>query len=530
MSHSAAVSGAGLDTSMTMIKDTREEIAKLVDEIARVAGVADQINAIARQTNLLALNATIEAARAGEAGKGFAVVAGEVKALAGQTSDATSEIAEILTTLSQHADNLSSKSSQLADSFSAAAADRCTSEPADEAPQAEAPSSDDWQSEAPSPVVESPAPEAAPEETQEYQLEEPQSEGATLPGVTPEQKQLVQETFAMVEPIADQAAQLFYGRLFELDPALKELFPEDMTEQRQKLMAAIKVAVAGLDAPDRLIPVIQALGERHQGYGVKTADYDTVAQALLWTLEEGLADAYTDEVAGAWTTVYGLLATLMIEAAENADATSPAAQEPATEEPAAEEEADAEPAADELAPIAEAAAPEEPAPAEEAPTVAEEAAPVAEANPAPSPTADEAELPGVSPEQKRLVQETFALVEPIADNAAQLFYGRLFETTPEVRHLFKNDMAEQRRKLMAVLKIAVAGLDDPEKLIPVVQQLGIRHNSYGVEEGHYASVAGALLWTLEQGLGEAFTPEVAQAWGAVYGLLSSIMIEAAASA
>lgn len=133
--------------------------------------------------------------------------------------------------------------------------------------------------------------------------------------MTPEQKQLVQSTFAQVAPIAPKAAELFYGRLFELDPDLKPLFKGDMTEQGAKLMKTLGVAVASLNDLDSLVPVLQGLGRDHVAYGVQDAHYDTVGEALLWTLEQGLGDAFTPEAEEAWTEVYTLVAAVMKEAA-----------------------------------------------------------------------------------------------------------------------------------------------------------------------------------------------------------------------
>jgi hemoglobin-like flavoprotein len=129
--------------------------------------------------------------------------------------------------------------------------------------------------------------------------------------MTPTQKSLVQQTFGAVVPIADKAAALFYARLFELDPALKALFKVDLREQGGKLMQMIGFAVGKLDAPDELVPAVEALGRRHVGYGVKEADYDTVGAALLWTLEQGLGAAFTPDVKAAWAAVYGVLAATM---------------------------------------------------------------------------------------------------------------------------------------------------------------------------------------------------------------------------
>ena len=136
--------------------------------------------------------------------------------------------------------------------------------------------------------------------------------------LTVAQRTLVQDSFATIAPIADDAAALFYGRLFELDPSLKALFRGDMAEQRKKLMQMLTAAVKGLDRLDQLVPVVQDLGKRHVVYGVADRHYDTVGEALLWTLEMGLGRAFTAEVKDAWATVYGLLAKTMREAAKEA--------------------------------------------------------------------------------------------------------------------------------------------------------------------------------------------------------------------
>jgi hemoglobin-like flavoprotein len=133
--------------------------------------------------------------------------------------------------------------------------------------------------------------------------------------MTPETQALVRDSFAAVVPIAPQAAALFYERLFVLDPSLKPLFRGDMTEQGRLLMAMIGTAVANLDKLGTIVPAVQALGRRHATYGVKPAHYDTVAAALLWTLGQGLGDAFTPSVEAAWTEAYTILATVMKDAA-----------------------------------------------------------------------------------------------------------------------------------------------------------------------------------------------------------------------
>ena len=138
--------------------------------------------------------------------------------------------------------------------------------------------------------------------------------------MTPENVSLVQETWAAVEPIADQAADLFYGRLFELDPSLKALFPDDMGEQKKKLLQTLAVCVKGLTDLESIVPAVQALGRRHVEYKVEPEQYKTVGQALVWTLEQGLGEVYTPEVETAWGEVYEILSATMIAAADEVPA------------------------------------------------------------------------------------------------------------------------------------------------------------------------------------------------------------------
>lgn len=129
---------------------------------------------------------------------------------------------------------------------------------------------------------------------------------------------LVQESFEKVKPIAPAAAEIFYGKLFELDPELKPLFPSDegaMKQQGNKLMSMLAAAVAGLSNLDALIPILQDLGKRHVEYKVEAFHYETVGAALLGTLEAGLGDEFTPDVKAAWASVYGTMADVMIKAA-----------------------------------------------------------------------------------------------------------------------------------------------------------------------------------------------------------------------
>jgi hemoglobin-like flavoprotein len=133
-------------------------------------------------------------------------------------------------------------------------------------------------------------------------------------------------------------------------------------------------------------------------------------------------------------------------------------------------------------------------------------------------------------EQINQVQGTWEKVVPISGQAAALFYGKLFELNPELKPMFKSDIVEQGKKLMQMITFAVRGLTDPAKLLPAVEELGRRHVDYGVREKDYDTVGTALLWTLEQGLGSGFTPEIRAAWTEVYTVLAMTMQKAAAAA
>lgn len=133
----------------------------------------------------------------------------------------------------------------------------------------------------------------------------------------------------------------------------------------------------------------------------------------------------------------------------------------------------------------------------------------------------------MTPDQIALIQQSFGKVAPIAQQAASLFYGRLFEIAPEVKPMFRSDMTEQGRKLMATLAVVVGGLSKLDTVLPAASMLAKKHVAYGVTPQHYQPVGAALLWTLEQGLGPDWTPELAEAWTAAYTTLSGFMIEEA---
>jgi len=139
-------------------------------------------------------------------------------------------------------------------------------------------------------------------------------------------------------------------------------------------------------------------------------------------------------------------------------------------------------------------------------------------------------MAGLTEDQVKLVKSNWLSVKKIKEAAADLFYDKLFELDPKARELFKDEISIQKKALMATISFAVAMLNHPDKLVPAVQDLGVRHAKYGVTPDHYGTVGAALLWTLEQGLGDAWTPEAKAAWTEVYGILSSTMIESAKAA
>ena len=143
--------------------------------------------------------------------------------------------------------------------------------------------------------------------------------------MTPEQVAMVQESFKKVVPIAGTAANLFYGRLFEIAPEVRPLFPEDLREQKKKLIGMLATAVANLHQVDKIMTAVQDLGRRHVAYGVTAKQYEPVGAALLWTLEKGLGDEFTPPLKAAWTETYMTLAGVMKNAAAGASAPKPAA-------------------------------------------------------------------------------------------------------------------------------------------------------------------------------------------------------------
>ena len=148
--------------------------------------------------------------------------------------------------------------------------------------------------------------------------------------MTPERRQLVTESWKKLAPNATLVGQIFYRRLFEIDPELRPLFSATLLdEQIRKLTTMLDLIVHWLDVPERLVPVLKQLGARHSGYGVQDDHYGKVATALLGTLEEGLGDEFTPELRGAWTEAYLLISSLMRRGAAKISGTFPAVSTPA---------------------------------------------------------------------------------------------------------------------------------------------------------------------------------------------------------
>ena len=306
------VSNDPFDQAFAAMDDIEAGTSGLEEDIKAVANVADQVQAIAKQTNLLALNATIEAARAGDAGKGFAVVASEVKQLSDETRKATDQIGATLKSLHAKLGQFVAQTEAARQSI-----DRTRNQatvvvdntPAPEMAPAPAPTP------TPVPAASIPAAQAAPPAPAPTAAPATPVKATENAGsISKEDIDLVQHSFMRIEPLSMVVGRTFYERLFETNPEIKPLFKGDLESQGEQLMDMIGTAVAGLDDLEKLIPILQELGARHRKYGVEVSHYGAVAEALIWTLEQGLADAFTPDIRAAWVNVYGVLAETMITA------------------------------------------------------------------------------------------------------------------------------------------------------------------------------------------------------------------------
>ncbi|MEO0755640.1 MAG: globin family protein [Cyanobacteria bacterium J06648_16] len=283
--------------------------------------------------------------------------------------------------------------------------------------------------------------------------------------------ELLEESFELVKPKADAFVGSFYNNLFTDYPAAKPLFEHsDMAKQGQMLKGALVMVIENLRKPEVLSQALKGLGARHVQYGALPAHYPLVGNSLLKTLSQYAGEAWTPELEAAWTEAYGAITELMLEGADYK-----------------EEE------------------------------VALENAPV----------------PATAPEEEgglkvKLLEDSFALVAPKADDLVASFYHNLFTDYPAAKPLFEHsDMAKQGQMLKGSLVMVIENLRKPEVLSKSLKGLGARHVKYGALPEHYPLVGNSLLKTLEQYAGSAWTPDVKEAWVGAYGAITELMLEGA---
>ncbi|MBE9067823.1 globin [Leptolyngbya cf. ectocarpi LEGE 11479] len=277
--------------------------------------------------------------------------------------------------------------------------------------------------------------------------------------------ELLEQSFELVKPQADEFVASFYNNLFTDYPAAKPLFEHSsMAKQQQMLKGALVMVVENLRKPEVLSGALKGLGARHVKYGALPEHYPLVGNSLLKTLGQYAGDAWTFELKEAWAGAYGVITELMLEGADYTHA------EVALEN----------------------------APAEEG---------------------------GLNVE---LLEQSFALVAPQADELVSTFYDHLFTDYPDARPLFEHtDMTKQKQMLKGGLVMVVENLRKPDVLSKALQGLGARHVKYGALPAHYPLVGNSLLKTLEQYAGSAWTAEVKDAWVGAYGAITELMLAGA---
>ena len=279
--------------------------------------------------------------------------------------------------------------------------------------------------------------------------------------------ELLEQSFELVKPKADEFVGSFYNNLFTDYPAAKPLFEHsNMAKQQQMLKGALVMVIENLRKPDVLSDALKGLGARHVKYGALPEHYPLVGNSLLKTLEQYAGSAWTFELKEAWAGAYGVITELMLEGADYA------------KEDVALENV--------------------PAPAEEG---------------------------GLNVE---LLEQSFALVAPQADALVSTFYDNLFTDYPDARPLFEHtDMSKQKNMLKGGLVMVVENLRKPDVLSTALKGLGARHVKYGALPAHYPLVGSSLLKSLEQYAGSAWTADVKNAWVDAYGAITELMLEGA---
>ncbi|MEM7061730.1 MAG: globin family protein [Cyanobacteria bacterium P01_B01_bin.77] len=279
--------------------------------------------------------------------------------------------------------------------------------------------------------------------------------------------ELLEQSFELVKPKADEFVASFYNNLFTDYPAAKPLFEHSsMAKQQQMLKGALVMVVENLRKPEVLSGALKGLGARHVKYGALPEHYPLVGNSLLKTLGQYAGDAWTPELKESWAGAYGVITELMLEGADYTQA--------------------------------EIALESTPAPAEDG---------------------------GLNVD---LLEQSFALVAPKADDLVSTFYDNLFTDYPDARPLFEHtDMAKQKQMLKGGLVMVVENLRKPDVLSKALKGLGARHVKYGALPAHYPLVGNSLLKTLEQYAGSAWTTDVKDAWVGAYGAITELMLEGA---
>lgn len=280
--------------------------------------------------------------------------------------------------------------------------------------------------------------------------------------------ELLEQSFELVKPKADGFVSSFYNNLFVDYPAAKPLFEHsNMAKQQQMLKGALVMVIENLRKPEVLSEALKGLGARHVKYGALPEHYPLVGNSLLKTLEQYAGSAWTAELKEAWAGAYGVITELMLEGADY------------TQEEVALESV-------------------------------------------PSPAAEEGGL------NVDLLEQSFALVAPQADDLVSTFYDNLFTDYPDAKPLFEHtDMGKQKQMLKGGLVMVVENLRKPDVLSKALKGLGARHVKYGALPAHYPLVGNSLLKTLEQYAGSAWTTDVKDAWVGAYGAITELMLEGA---
>ena len=283
--------------------------------------------------------------------------------------------------------------------------------------------------------------------------------------------EVLEQSFELIKPNADEFVASFYDNLFTANPEAKPLFETtNMAAQKKKLLNSLVLVVENLREPEMLDSSLRGLGARHVQYGALPEHYPLVGGALLTTFEQYLQEKWTPEVKQAWVDAYGAISEIMLDGADYSEA--------------------------EIA--------------------------------LPTPGTPEAEAEAEAGLQVELLEQSFESIKPQADEFVASFYDNLFTANPEAKPLFDTtDMAAQKKKLLGSLVMVVENLRQPDVLDKALRGLGARHVKYGALPAHYPLVGSALLTTFQQYLGDKWTPDVKKAWVGAYGAISEIMLDGA---